>query len=440
MILREYQQRAVANLRAQFAAGKRAPLLVMPTGSGKTPCLAEIIRLSVSKGRRVLFVAGRVELLDQCVRKLADAGVTGVRVIQADRDDGPPDAMVIVASVQTLASARWLSSPPDADLLIVDEAAHVKAATWFALAQKYPLRIGATATPARGDNSPLGDAFDCIVVGAQVAELITQGYLVPCKVFAPPTIMDPRTIAMEPVDAYLRHCPGTRSVVFAVTVAHAVKIAESFRAHGIAAEHVSGAMSNRPDVLERHAAGEFPVLVNVSLVVEGYDDPAISSTIFAKRFTYVAGYLQAIGRTLRPFPGKRQAICVDLCGSALVHGTPDLEREYSLDGEPISAAETFSVRQCAACFAVFQASDTCPRCGESMPTVQRALPVVSGVGVSEIAQKATPTSWPMKAKKRGLCAGCGHETKPGDWIVWSATRRQGMHPKCAHAAAKARAA
>lgn len=439
MILRAYQQAAVENLRRAYAAGRKSPCLVMPTGSGKTPTAAEIIRLARQRSKRVLFAAGRVELLDQAVRKLADAGISNVRVIQAENDSGGAGD-VTVASVPTLATPRWRANPVPADLLILDECQHGKARTWLEIAQGYPLRLGLTATPERGDGSPLGDLFDELVVGATVAELTQLGHLVPCRVFAPPVIMDARTLAMEPVDAYQRHCPGTKSVVFATMRKHAQLIAAAFRSAGIGAEAVDGDMPERSEILARHAAGEFPVLVNVNLVVEGYDDPSIESVVFARRFTYPGGYLQAIGRALRPSPGKASATVIDLCGSALVHGTPDAERTYSLDGKAISTQDRKAIRQCASCGGVSVARAECPYCAAEFPTATRALPTSNGAGVGEIGPKQRPSSWPMRAKKRGLCAGCGRETKPGDWIVYSRVRRLAMHTACAHAAAKARGA
>ncbi len=434
MKLRPYQERAVADLRRAYAQGAKSPVLVMPTGSGKTPTAAEIVRLSLERKRSVLFVAGRVELLDQCVRNLADAGIRDVRVIQAERDSAP--AQVTVASVPTLAAARWRDNPPPADLLILDECQHGKARTWFDFATRYPLRLGLTATPERGDGSPMGDLFDAIVVGSTVSELTQLGYLVPARVYAPSQILDTRTIAMEPADAYTKHCPGTRCVVFAATVKHAATLAAEFRARGIHAEHVAGTMRDRPAVIARHAAGEFPVLVNVSLVVEGYDDPKIASVIFARRFTYAGGYLQAIGRALRPAEGKSMAIVVDLCGSALVHGTPDADRVYSLDGKAISGVDRKSLRQCSSCGGVCVAGPPrCPYCSVEFTLAVRSMPTASGVGIDELRPKSKPTSWPMRAKKRGLCAGCGLETKPGDWILYSSTRRMAMHTKCAARAA-----
>lgn len=118
---RAYQERAIAATRRSFATGHRAPCLVMPCGAGKTIVAALIIASGIAKGTRCVFIADRETLIDQTVGKLHLAGVNDVRVIQADRDDGPPDSLVTVASAQTLRMPGWLDRLPPADLIIWDE-------------------------------------------------------------------------------------------------------------------------------------------------------------------------------------------------------------------------------------------------------------------------------------------------------------------------------
>ncbi len=428
--LRDYQQRGIAELRQSYSKGRRSVCYVSPTGSGKTRVAAEIMRLVVSKGKRCLFLARRLELLDQCARSLQQIGLDA-RVIQAQRDSAP--SAVTVASVPTLVSDGWATKLPDADFVIWDECHGIKARTSLELRNRYPLafHLGLTATPARGDNSPLGDVFDSLVVGATVQELIDRDHLVAPRVFAPPAILNPRELALEPVDAFEKHCRGRQTVVFAATVEHAEKIAATFISRGIKAAHVAGDMADRSDVISAYAAGALQVLVNVNLCVEGWDDPPTSAAIFARRFTYAGPYLQACGRTLRPHKSKQDAVIVDLCGSALVHGTPDADREYSLDGKPIRGVDRKALRQCPSCGGVFTTRNVCPYCACELPKVVRSLPQATGAGVTEIAVKQKPTSWPMRAKKRGLCAGCGAVIEPGTWIVYSATRRTARHTSCA---------
>src|SRR4051794_13333003 len=80
--LRPYQTDVIARLGAVIAAGHRRPLLVAPTGSGKTGIIAAVIAEAVEKGRRVLVIAHRREIVAQTVAKLYAAGVDA-GVVQA---------------------------------------------------------------------------------------------------------------------------------------------------------------------------------------------------------------------------------------------------------------------------------------------------------------------------------------------------------------------
>jgi DNA repair protein RadD len=73
--LRPYQLDAVSRLRNSYATGHRAPLLVLPTGGGKTVVFAEITRGARAKDKGVLVVVHRRELIRQAASKLAWAGV-----------------------------------------------------------------------------------------------------------------------------------------------------------------------------------------------------------------------------------------------------------------------------------------------------------------------------------------------------------------------------
>lgn len=432
--LREYQQRTVGLARAEYAAGRRAVVAQLPTGAGKTIVMSELARLGIAKGNRILIVVPLLELLEQTVSKLNDAGITDIRIIQADNDLGNPDASVVVASIQTLTTKRWMENPIQADLVIVDECHHGKARTHEQFLKLYAgaKLLGLTATVQRGDGQGLGDIFGALVVGATVKELQDLGHLVPCKVYAPSKILGSRELAQDPVDAYEQRTPGKKAIVFCSTVEHARKTAESFQQRGHRAKWVSGDSPDRTEIVQQFKRRDFDVLVNVSLFVEGFDDPETEVAILARRFTHVGSYLQALGRILRPFPGKTSATAIDLCGSALVHGTPDLERSYSLDGKGIST-ERQPIRQCQECGGVFvsASAQSCPFCEFKLPALTRAQAKALGIRLEEVTAATKPTSWPMRAKRRGFCSSCRGLVMQGEWIVYSAASKQALHTRCA---------
>jgi type I site-specific restriction endonuclease len=65
MQLRPYQHDVINQCRQKLAAGVSKICLVAPTGSGKTVIAAEIIRSAVAKGKRVLILTHRREILKQ---------------------------------------------------------------------------------------------------------------------------------------------------------------------------------------------------------------------------------------------------------------------------------------------------------------------------------------------------------------------------------------
>lgn len=389
MQLRSYQERSIASLRAEYTAGRRAPCLVLPTGAGKTIIAAEIIRAAVARGNRVLFLAHRTELITQSVNKLSAAGVNDVRIIQAASDLGSPVAPVTVASIPTL--TRWRERLPAANLVVFDECHHVVAKTWKTLADRYAKShlLGMTATPQRADGSPLGDVFDALVVGATVAELTALGHLVPCRVWSPPESLDTGKLAVSPLQAYQQHADGKRAVVFCTTVEHAEAVAQEMTAADVPTAAVHGELRAdiRTERLEALLHGSLRCITNVHVLTEGWDMPEVAVCILMRKPQHAGTYLQMVGRVLRPATGKTGATLLDLCGSSLEHGPPELARKYTLDGRGISRGDREAIRQCPHCGGVFLSraviDGACPQCGAVLPVRESKQPTVTGVGLVE---------------------------------------------------------
>lgn len=117
----------------------------------------------------------------------------------------------------------------------------------------------------------------------------------------------------------------------------------------------------------------------VGVFIEGFDCPPIETVILARAFGVAGSYLQAIGRGLRPSPatGKTRCTVLDLRGAVNLHGLPDEERRWSLDGKAVVRTEPLkALRRCAEGLAIFRPTPTCPRCGAkavAAPKVPRTL-------------------------------------------------------------------
>src|SRR5262245_14274915 len=196
--LRSYQEAALAELEAAYAAGRRAPLLVLPTGGGKTLIVAAMIRRELDRGAepsRVLFCVPRRELIAQSVEKLRAVGVEpGVICGDMDAEAGL-GAAVQVCSVDTLhARVQRRASPRMAlDLhprvVVVDEAHLSITKPKVDLLRRLGAErvLGVTATPTRKDGRALGVLYDVLLEPATVASLTAARYLVPVRYWSWPT-------------------------------------------------------------------------------------------------------------------------------------------------------------------------------------------------------------------------------------------------------------
>lgn len=146
------------------------------------------------------------------------------------------------------------------------------------------------------------------------------------------TVVDKPLITGDAIAHYQRHAYGKRAVVFCVSVEHSKHVVSSFNAAGIAAVHVDGETPTevRDDAIKHFARGNVKIISNVELFGEGFDCPSIEAAILLRPTKSLGLYLQQIGRALRPYPGKENAIILDHSGNCLRHGLPDEEREWSL--------------------------------------------------------------------------------------------------------------
>ncbi|MEO5375641.1 MAG: DEAD/DEAH box helicase [Alphaproteobacteria bacterium] len=388
---RPYQVAAIQAVREAMRHHRRV-LLQLPTGAGKTFVAATVAKGAHAKGRRVVFLVHRAELVDQTSRTFAEEGIPH-GVIAAGPAGGRwmGNEPVIVASVQTL--ARRLDAVPAPDLLFVDEAHHAAAGTWQRILNAWPeaWAVGLTATPERLDGRGLVGAFEAMVTGPSVAELIRDGYLATFRAFAPSTAdlsgcrirmgefaagdveaaMDRPSITGDIVSHYQRLAESKRAVLFAASVAHSQHLAEAFQSAGIPAAHVDGETprDQRRQTVADFAAGRVRVLCNVELFGEGFDVPGVEAVILARPTQSLGLYLQQVGRALRPAPGKDHALILDHVGNIARHGLPDDPREWSLDAKSRRQRKTDEtgpmVRQCPECFAMHRPAPRCPECGHS---------------------------------------------------------------------------
>jgi len=368
--------------------------VVAPTGSGKTILGTAIVQAAVERGKNVLWLAHRRELIYQCSSKLdVEHGI-----VMAGEPTG--EHPVQVASVQTLARREV----PCWDLLIIDEAHHATSATYQKAINSNPkgVVLGLTATPVRYDGKGLGGLFSYLHEVATISELVGDGYLVAPRVFAPyvPDLSEARLVrgdfdrrAVDRVmgqpqvvgnilETWLEKAAGERTILFAPSVKQSKELVEEFRSKGVAAAHLDGETKKetRDTMLQEFAAGRITVLSNYGVITEGYDCPAASCCLLARPTNSVSLFLQMCGRITRPFDGK-EALVLDHAGNTLRHGFPTESRAWELEPakKPRDTRRGAALKTCPDCYAISPtARRTCILCGYEFWPVPRLVRTAAG--------------------------------------------------------------
>lgn len=438
--LRPYQDDGLNDIRGSLGKGNKAPLYVLPTGGGKTVCYSAIGEGAAARGNRVLILEHRKELIRQASVALGRLGVRHQIVAPPDKIAdirrvhvaklGQPfidrDAIIAVASVQTLARRMdWLQEFNPA-LLVIDEAHHAVAGTWARIIAALPRAklLGVTATPCRTDGQGLGDVFDDLLEGPSIAELIADGYLVSPKLYAPPlprdaqeelkkarrkggdidageqsAILDKPTITGCAVEHYTKVAAGKPAIVFCASIRHATHVCDAFCAAGYRFKVITGDMEDdeRDAGINGLAEGTVQGIVTVDIAGEGVDIPVAEVGIMLRATESESLYIQQGGRVLRPVYAdgydldtpegrlaaiaaspKPFAIILDHVGNSgrteggrfiVKHGLLTADRAWSLKGRKKRKGASrddeplLKIIQCPSCYTAHEPRPTCPSCG-----------------------------------------------------------------------------
>lgn len=376
--LRDYQEDAIKALFDAWYGGMRRPALVLPTGAGKTVIFAELIRQWKERtGTRAMVLVHRDELADQAMNKIRNAA-PGLSTGKVKARDNDVHADVVVASVQTLARhsrrAVMLAGEQTAagpvGLIVTDECHHAAARSYQDIYASFPRssHAGVTATLERGDGIGLGDTWEDVVFSRSILWMIKRGYLVQPRGYNEDLSgLDLGTVkrsrgdyqandlgeALEEAglsDAmpkmWKQYADGRQTIVFTPTVATAESVAQSFElGHGIRAGVVSGETprEERLKLFDDFRTGRIRVLVNCMVLTEGFDAPWASCVIIARPTQSRPLYVQMVGRVLRPWHDKTDAIVINVNGAGgklatLVDLEPGAVREVG-EGEGLLEAE-----------------------------------------------------------------------------------------------------
>lgn len=356
--LRPYQQQAIAATWGYLCNQQGNPVVVLPTGAGKSIVIADIAKDAAKVNRKVLVVAHRKELIRQNaekIRTLAPMASVGIYSAGLKRRDTEHD--VIFAGIQSVWKRAFDFG--ERHLVIVDEAHLIPAkdagmySTFLAdLRTANPdfRLVGMTATPFRLDSGLIygpDQIFDGVAIDVPVGELIKDGYLSQIT-SRPVTEIDMAGVhhragefnrqqmearfdehviaATEETVAIAEETDRKSILVFASGVTHSQHIAECINAiSGEEAAVITGDTLPliRESILEGFANGNRKWLINVDVLTTGFDAPCIDMLSIMRATESPGLFAQIVGRGLRKSPGKNECIVADFGGNLRRHGPID---------------------------------------------------------------------------------------------------------------------
>ena len=362
--LRDYQQEMKLRLFEEWEFHRNV-MVQMPTGTGKTHLLAAIVREFLrGSGSRVWIVAHRRELVDQIEETVSRHGMS--------KEDG----RVRVMSIQWLSRNRK-DMYEEPDLIVIDEAHHALAETYRILWENYPeaRKLGMTATPCRLNGKRFTDLFDSLITSWTVAEFIGKGWLSSFdyvsiransreqrlidslkkrgadgdyQVKEMNEVLNRETSISRLYESVERYAHGKKGIVYAVSIAHARRIAACYSAHGLESVAIDSRTpaSERKELVDDFRRGKVKVLVNVDIFSEGFDCPDVEFVQLARPTLSLAKYLQQVGRGLRRSANKASCMLIDNVGLYRIFGLPARNHDWAamfegrMIGNALSRART----------------------------------------------------------------------------------------------------
>ena len=373
--LRDYQQNATINAISHIQNGIN-PCLMLPTGSGKTVVIAELVKklLQEDSQHSILILTHTKELVAQNAKTInAFCGDVGVFCAGLGRKE--KNNKVVVATAQSwigllnfdkktnliesdLSSSAPINSDPALirSIIIVDEMHRVPAMKTPSQYKKLLCGenkriIGLSATPYRDNNKlAFGDGcfFDVCDFKVGVAGLIENKFLTPLLVFEGADFetekvsikstgdfdqseMEEEMAKTLPfqVAAILKASKEHNSIlIFAPSRGYCYRLQKQIESHqgsGIVNDAAVIDSETPPNVrdglINDFKSGKRQILINCMVLTTGFDHPALDCLILLRATTSQSLYVQMLGRGMRIADGKEYCKVIDFGSNAQRFGS-----------------------------------------------------------------------------------------------------------------------
>jgi superfamily II DNA or RNA helicase len=319
--LRDYQQQAVKGA-SRYEQG----IIQAVTGSGKTIMGLQLIH---QRGQRSLIMVHTNELAKQWAAEIEKIlGITSGMIGSGKWIEGEH---ITICMVQTLSRnpERTAELAAGYGLVLVDEAHHVPAETFARVIGQMPCkyRYGLTATPERRDGLHV---LIHRAIGRTIAEVSADhvedvGGIVPAEVTVIHTGFSPdcdswqdyvsQLVSSDTRNAQIAQIATKASqqaptLVLVDRIEHAHRIQELCQVTAVVAH---GQLKKKIRVAAFEAMVTAPLTIGTTgLLGEGLDVSRWGTLILASPISSRVKLLQAIGRVIRPHPGKETGLVVDI--------------------------------------------------------------------------------------------------------------------------------
>lgn len=426
--LRPYQKSNLAEIRELWRT-HQSVLYQSQTGSGKGTVASWLTHKATLDGRRVLFIVDRRALvIDFSENRLTKQFGLPHGVIMGSHPSRPWER-THVASIDTL--CRRLDRLPKADIILVDECRFSSSPKWTAVLSRYPATtkiLGFDATPQAPGGKGLGRAsggiFDAIVHGPSTKQLISDGYLLPGRIFTPSkrdrsglrrrgdefteasmAACVTKTSIGDTVAEYRKICPDRKAFYFGVHQKHAFDAAEKFRCAGVNFAYMD---ANTPEDTRRsiwrdYDYGDLRGVANVAVISYGADHPICSCVIIDRPVGSEPLYRQMLGRPARPYRDQKDFFALDHWGNCETENLNvafDDDVEWSLDGgNTREQRDSVSMSMCIHCRGNFRTGPrACPYCGVEIQKKIKEAESVEGELEEFVRRPMTAAEWQAKVQ------------------------------------------
>lgn len=404
MQLRDYQNEAINSIFNYFLTKSGNPVVVMPTGTGKSVVIGGFIRDVFKRypNQRIMMLTHVKELIAQNAEKLqqmwphAPVGIYSAGLRQKEKN--LPIIFGGVASV-----AKSAKDFGHVDLLIVDEC-HMISPSDETMYQKvlsdlmqinpYLKVIGLSATPYRMKQGMITDdgIFTDICIDLSAPEcfvrFIKEGYLSPLITFPTETEIDISSVSVIGGDYNKRELESVSNVdainynvcreiiskghnrkrwlIFTNGISHAENICAVLQSFGIDAEtvHSKKGADDNDKIIEKFKKGNLRCLVNSNKLTTGFDCPDIDLIGMVRHTRSTSLYVQMLGRGTRVAPGKDNCLVLDFARNIERLGPINDPVKPLPPGAKRSAGEV-PVKICESCSAYnWGAARFCVNCGK----------------------------------------------------------------------------